>query len=170
MRVILVTLRLVKHTEYLIKTIIDNSMEQRDLNYNTVMHKTLHKGIRHALCHFTALIVVSFMTDIEHRYVDIANPVTHDIDRHHRISETFVIALLLVNIVLVTVLSSEILAKTKRLRLHPRFLQFNENKFRLILSRTDPGAKVDTEHRDLVVGLVGILVWTQFNTDNILLQ
>ena len=170
MRIILVALRLIQHTEHLVKPVVDNTMEQRDLDDDTVMHKTLYKGVRHAFGHLTSFIVVSLVTYIQHRHVNVADPVTHYIDGHHRIGETLMAALLSVDIVLVTVLGAKILTEAKGLRLYPRLLKFYKDEFRLVLTRSDTGTEVDTEHRDLVVGLVGILVRTKLNTDDFLLQ
>ena len=145
-------------------------MEQRDLNDDAVMHKTLYKGIRHAFGHLTSFIIVSLVTYIKHGNVNVADPVTHYIDGHHRVGKTLMAALLSVDIVFVTVLGAKILTETKGLRLYPRLLKFYKDEFRLVLTRSDTGTEVDTEHRDLVVGLVGILVRTKLNTDDFLLQ
>ena len=107
--------RLVKHTQHLVQTVIDLTMQARNLYNNAVVRQTVYKRIRNPFGDSLFIIVVGIMMDIDDRLINVSYFMSKNIDGNHGHG----IALLAVghNIFLALILHAEILAKTQCLRL-----------------------------------------------------
>ena len=135
---------------------VDTTVKQRYLHDNAVVGEARHKRVLHAAYHFVAVIVIRLVADIKHRLIDLANPVTQNIHRHH--GQGMLLGTLAHHVLLPVVLCAEILAETKRLRLNPRLLKLYEYLLLLALLVAHDGGKVDAEHRNVFLRHVGMLV------------
>ena len=82
--VVLVTLRLVKKAQHHIKTVVDTPTKARYLDDNTVVSKTVNKGVWQAFCYWVVIIVKRLVVHIEHRLLYVTHLMPQQVDGHHR--------------------------------------------------------------------------------------
>ena len=110
-----ILLRLVEHAQHFLQPIVHLTMEKRYLHDNAVMDEALHEWVGNAIGHYIAIIIVSFMIDIEHWHIDVTNSMSQQVDGYHR-NGIAVIVVLARHILRVAVLRTKILTETQGLR------------------------------------------------------
>ena len=70
----------------------------------------------------------------------------------------------------VGIMNAQVLSEAKRLRIKPGLLELYQDKMLLTVLLTDSSAKINTEHRQGVPGLITILMGADFHGHNIFLQ
>ena len=108
------------------------------------------------------------MIDIQYRDVNISDAMSQEIDGDHGYGKPFLV--ILVDVQLVAILSSEILSEAQSLCFKPRLLKFYQYQMTFPICLPDLGTKVNAEHGQPVLRLVGIFVRTQLDTLNLFLQ
>ena len=73
MWIVSISLRLVKDTENLIKPVVYLPVQQWNLDYYTIMDKTLDEWIRHSLSNHITVIIVRLVVNIYDRLFNIAD-------------------------------------------------------------------------------------------------
>ena len=135
------------------------------------MCKTLHKRLHIAILNNVSVIVEHVVVDIYNRLLYVANPMPEQINSHHWVGKTFIFGF--AYIVFIAVLSSQILAKTQRLGIKPRFLQFYQHNTVLYLiafALTYCSSKVNAKHRQRVSCCIAVFMRTYRHMNHFFLQ
>ena len=164
----LVLMGLVEHAKHLFKAVVHPAMKTGYLHYDAVVNQTLDKGVGDAFGYLIAIIVVRLMYGINDRLFYVAHLMTKQVNRNHRYSE--LMRLFLADIVGIGILGTKILTETQCLRLKPGFLKLDKHKVLRAVALAHLGTKVDTKHRDVVAGAVGVLVFSHFHLEHLLLE
>ena len=161
--------RLVEHAQHTFKTVVHLTAQQRYLHDDAVVYQAVDKRVRQALDNLRTVVVERLVADIEHRHLNVAHTMAQQIYRHHRYGMP-VAVVLRGDVLRVGILRAEILAEAQRLRLKPRLLELYQYKVAAAVRLPNLRREVDAEHRNLVARAVGVLMTTDMNLDNILLQ
>ena len=167
--IVLLLVGLVKHAEHFFEPVVDLSVQQRDLHDDTVVDETVDKRVGESLRDLVALVVVGLVVDIEHGHVDLPNPMSEDIDGHHR-NAVGRAHLLVHHVLRVGILGTEILPEAQGLRLQPCLLQFNEDQAQRAVGLADACPEVDAKHGDVVTIAIGVLVAAYLHLHHLFLE
>ena len=160
---------LIENAQHLVQAIVDLTMKQRNLHDDAAMYQTIYKWVRKAFRHLITIVIIRLMINVKNRHINVTNFMTKDINGNHRYS-IWRPHLVVNHIFGIGILCTKILTETKRLRFKPRLLQFNKDKSYRTIILTDLCSEVNTEHRDIIPGSIGIFVSANFNRHDLLLQ
>ena len=159
---------LVEDAQHTVKPIARTNAKTGYLDDDAVVSQTVNKRIGQSLRHHTSIIVVRLAAHIQHRLLDVAHLMPKNIHRHHR--DSVCTPPLRLHVLLVGILRTKILTKTKRLRGQPGLLELYQDEMLCAVLLPNSGAKVDAEHRQAVTGYVGVLVTALLHSHHLLLQ
>ena len=138
-------IRLIKNAQHLLQTVVYLPMQAGDLHYDAVVRKALDKWMGKATGDQIVVIVIGMTTDIENRFLNIANLVAKKIDRYHR--NSIPLLALCQDVLRIGVVNTKILAEAKRLRLQPRLLKLNKHQMPTTIRLLYRCPKVYSENR-----------------------
>ena len=133
------------------------------------MHKAVDKGVGQSFAHLVALIVECLVIHIKHRLLNITHTMTQEVNRDHRYGISFRIVFLK-NIFGVSVVSAKILTESQGFGFEPSFLQFNQYELQATIFVADLRAEIDSKHRHLIAGAVGVFVATHLHIHHFFFQ
>ena len=90
-----VPFRLVEYAQYFVQLVVDLAMQQWYLYDDAVVYQTVDEWVRVSMFHLLSVIINSLMTDVNHSFVNVADTMSQEIDRHHRNGISLVVAFLL---------------------------------------------------------------------------
>ena len=137
-------IRLVKHAENFVQTVIDMSVQQGDLHDDAVVREAFYEGVGFIAFQEIAIVVVGVMVHVNHGRIDIAHSVAKQIDSHHR--ECVLVFAVFDNVLLSAVLRTEVLSEAQRLRFQPGFLQFDKHQMLVTIVFAYSGGEVNAKH------------------------
>ncbi len=139
------------------------------MHNDAVVCEAFHEVVRDSVCHFTPVVVVSLVADIEHGFQDVAHAMSKQVYGHHGNGVSLFFAFV-ADVFLVVVLCAKILSEPQGLGFEPCLLQFDQHEVSAPVGLPHGSAKVNAEHGDLVACAVWIFVAAHIHGHHILLQ
>ena len=140
----------------------------RYLHYNTIVSKALYKRVWHTFFYATVVIVQIMTAHIYHRLLQVAQLMSQYINRDNR--QTKLSVRLLLNISLIKIMCTQILAEAQCFCSQPRLLQFYKHKLLLTLVVHYLSREIYAENRDTSLLQIAILVTSHLHISHLPLQ
>ena len=162
------TIILIEYRKHTLKMITGATLKIRYLHYNTIVSKTLYKRIGYTLFYATVVIVQIMTAHIYHRLLQVAQLMSQYINRDNRQSElTF---RFLLNISLIKIMRTQILAEAQCFCSQPRLLQFYKHKLLFTLVVYYLSRKIYAEDRNTSLLQIAVLITSHLNLSNLPFQ
>ena len=159
---------LVKDAKHPIQLVVDLSVQAWNLYDDAFVGETLHKRVWQSLCHYVAVIVIRLAAYVEHRLLDVADFMSQQVNGHHGNGISPLV--LRQHVFNVSILCTEVLTETQRLRFQPGLLQLNQYQVFRSVFLLYGCPEVYAEYRQPVAGDVGIFVAARLHFHHVLLQ
>ena len=159
---------LIEYRKHTFKMITGATFKIRYLHYNAVVSKTFYKRIGYTLFYATVVIVQIMTAHIYHRLLQVAQLMSQYINRDNRQSE--LAFRLLLNISLIKIMRTQILAEAQGFCSQPRLLQFYKHKLLLSLVVYYLSREIYAENRNTSLLQIAVLITSHLNLFNLPLK